>query len=82
MDGVHSEASDLVAAKEALRHFARSRSLMPRDAAEHDFGELLLYMMKLAGRMDIDVVAVCQQELQKLANAPAPSTRRVQDPDT
>lgn len=77
MDGLEQHGSDaLRAVKEALRHFARSRASQSREEAERDFGELLLYLLKLAGRMNIDVMAACQDDLSRLAGelaAPRPA---------
>jgi len=77
MDGPEESGSDaLRAVKEALRHFARGRAGQSRDEAERDFGELLIYLLKLAGRMNIDIMAACQDDLAQLAGelaAPRPA---------
>ena len=49
-------ASALMMVKQSLQRFAESRVNAPREQQEREFGELLLYLVRLAEKYDVDLI--------------------------
>jgi hypothetical protein len=73
-------ASELGDAKRALHQFAdalAARPVVQRDKTAQDFGELFLTLLKLADRLDVDLIKAAEDLIeQRAANSPTlvPST--------
>jgi NTP pyrophosphatase (non-canonical NTP hydrolase) len=50
-----------------LEQFAASRADKPRKQVETEYGDLLLYLILLAGKSGVDLVAGANQELDRRA---------------
>jgi NTP pyrophosphatase (non-canonical NTP hydrolase) len=60
--------------KRLLEQFAASRADRPRKDVEAEYGDLLLYLIFLAGKSGIDLVAGANLELERIArDAPRPA---------
>jgi hypothetical protein len=53
--------------KQVLRKFAASRAHGNRSDAEQDFGALLLYLVRLAGTLEIDLAAAGELSVERTA---------------
>lgn len=53
--------------KQLLDRFAASRADKPRRDVEKEYGDLLLYLMLLAGKSGVDLVAGANVELDRRA---------------
>ena len=54
-----SDNSEFAALKRALQQYTEQRAALPSDAAErtaHELGELLIALVSIADRLDIDLV--------------------------
>ena len=54
-----------------LHAFGSARAGQPRQRIEEDYGELLIYLIRLADQLGIDLIAAAQ-----LVTAPEPKKRR------
>lgn len=64
----------LAEVKRLLDRFAASRADSPRDTVEAEYGDLLLYLILLAGRSGVDLVAGANVELDRRArDTPRPA---------
>jgi hypothetical protein len=59
--------------KRLLDEFAASRADKPRKDAENEYGDLLLYLILLAARSGVDLVAGANLELDRRARDTASS---------
>jgi NTP pyrophosphatase (non-canonical NTP hydrolase) len=66
MDPKHTEVS-LAEVKRLLEQFAASRASKPRKDVETEYGDLLLYLILLAGKSGVDLVAGANVELERMA---------------
>jgi hypothetical protein len=57
-------AIDLATVKTALTDFAASRTAMPHEKAECEFGELLLYLIRLAAKNGVDLIGAGERQLE------------------
>jgi NTP pyrophosphatase (non-canonical NTP hydrolase) len=63
--------------KRLLDQFAESRANKPRQDVEAEYGDLLLYLILLAGKSGIDLVAGANLELDRRArDMPRPADLR------
>jgi hypothetical protein len=56
---------DLRLVKKTLHDFALNRAGAPRERREADLGELLLYLMRLADRLGVDLIAAGEKQIQR-----------------
>ncbi len=71
----HTEAT-LADVKRLLDQFAASRVNKPRKDVETEYGDLLLYLILLAGKSGVDLVAGANVELDRRArDTPRPADR-------
>ena len=56
---------DLRSVKMTLHDFALNRAGGPRERLEGDFGELLLYLIRLADKFDVDLIAAGEKQIQQ-----------------
>jgi hypothetical protein len=56
-----------VGLKDALAHFAQQATERPQAERERQCGELLLELLKLADRMDVDLFDVCERVIGERA---------------
>ena len=76
----HQPAPASVAAiKQLLSAYADECTGVPRELVEREFGDLLLYLVRLAGRLDLDLIEAGQKQL---ADTPRAAPRLVPDPET
>jgi NTP pyrophosphatase (non-canonical NTP hydrolase) len=69
----HTEVT-LADVKRLLEQFAASRADKPRKQVETEYGDLLLYLILLAGKSGVDLVAGANQELDRRArDTPLPT---------
>jgi len=62
--------------KRLLEQFAASRADKPRNHVESEYGDLLLYLILLAGKSGVDLVAGANRELEHRARSmPVPADR-------
>ncbi|MFO1502331.1 MAG: hypothetical protein U1F39_00775 [Steroidobacteraceae bacterium] len=57
----------LAEVKRLLDQFAASRADRPRADVEKEYGDLLLYLIMLAGKAGVDLVAGANVELDRMA---------------
>jgi len=57
----------LQSVKQALHDFALNRGSAPLEHLEREFGELFLYLMRLADKLDVDLIAAADKCLQQRA---------------
>jgi hypothetical protein len=57
----------LATIKTALTRFAASRAGMPQEQTEREFGELLLYLIRLASSSGVDLIGGGEQQLETRA---------------
>jgi NTP pyrophosphatase (non-canonical NTP hydrolase) len=62
----HTEAT-VADVKQLLDRFAASRADKPRKDVEAEYGDLLLYLILLAGKSGVDLVAGANRELDHKA---------------
>ena len=62
----HSDVT-LADVKQLLNQFAASRAGKPRRDVESEYGDLLLYLILLAGKSGVDLVAGANVELNRRA---------------
>jgi NTP pyrophosphatase (non-canonical NTP hydrolase) len=68
----------LAEVKLLLEQFAASRASKPREDVESDYGDLLLYLIHLAGKSGVDLVAGANVELDRKArDLPRPAALRL-----
>ena len=79
----HQPAPASVAAiKELLSAYADECTGVPRERVEQEFGELLLYLVRLAGRLDLNLIEAGQKQIAQSARAaPRLVPPRGQPPD-
>jgi hypothetical protein len=58
---------DLRTVKDLLNDFANERAKLPRSQLEREFGGLLLYLVRLAERLDVDLISAGQRQIDRLA---------------
>jgi hypothetical protein len=58
---------DLATVKATLKRFAASRASAAQADAERDFGALLLYMVRLAASLEIDLIRAGEASLERAA---------------
>jgi hypothetical protein len=73
---------DLATVKTALREFAASRADLPQAEAEREFGALLLYLIRLAGTMDIDLIRAGEVSVDRAASTQPRLAPRERKPRT
>jgi NTP pyrophosphatase (non-canonical NTP hydrolase) len=66
MDQEHTDVT-LADVKRLLEQFAASRASKPRKDVETEYGDLLLYLILLAGKSGVDLVAGANVELDRMA---------------
>jgi NTP pyrophosphatase (non-canonical NTP hydrolase) len=66
---------DLEAVKSIISSFAAERAGRPREQLEKEFGDLLLFVIRLAARMDIDLIAEAKAKLAAKRSVPKRSSR-------
>jgi hypothetical protein len=74
------EHSDVTFAdvKRLLDQFAASRADKPRKDVEAEYGDLLLYLILLAGKSGVDLMAGANRELDRRArDTPHPADRNL-----
>ncbi len=54
--------------KVALTRFATSRTDAPHDQTEREFGELLLYLIRLAEKNGVDLIGASERQVENRAN--------------
>lgn len=69
MNQVHTDVT-LADVKRLLEQFAASRAGKPRKDVETEYGDLLLYLILLAGKSGVDLVAGANVELDRMARHP------------
>ncbi len=65
-----SDHSEFLALKRALQQYTEQRALLPPEAAERtalELGELLITLVKMAERFDIDLVQAGERAVQQRA---------------
>jgi len=60
-------AVDLRLVKDLLNEFANERAKLPHAQLEREFGDLLLYMVRLAERLEVDLISAGQRQIDRLA---------------
>jgi hypothetical protein len=60
-------AVDLRHLKDLLNEFANERTKLPHAQLEREFGDLLLYLVRLAERLDVDLISAGQRQIDRLA---------------
>lgn len=58
---------DLRLVKDLLNDFANERSKLPHAQLEREFGDLLLYLVRLAERLEVDLIGAGQKQIDRLA---------------
>jgi hypothetical protein len=56
---------DLRSVKKTLHDFAFNRAEAPRERLEGEFGELLLYLIRLADKVGVDIIAAGEKQIQQ-----------------
>jgi NTP pyrophosphatase (non-canonical NTP hydrolase) len=65
-----SDRSEFLALKRALQQFTEQRAALPREAAERtalELGELLITLVNMADRLDIDLVQAGERAVKQRA---------------
>jgi len=65
-----SDHSEFLAIKRALREYTEQRAALPREAAERtalELGELLIALVSIADRLNIDLVQAGERALKQRA---------------
>ena len=65
-----SDHSEFLAIKRALREYTEQRAALPREAAERtalELGELLIVLVSIADRLNIDLVQAGERALKQRA---------------
>jgi NTP pyrophosphatase (non-canonical NTP hydrolase) len=63
-------AAELRSVKQALHEFAFSRSDASGDQLEREFGDLLLYLLRLADRLQIDPFLAAHRQIPQPQSEP------------
>ena len=72
----------VAAIKKLLDAYAAACAGVPREQVEKEFGELLLYLVRLAGRLDFDLIAAGEKHIARMAkSAPRLVPPRGKPPD-
>lgn len=58
---------DLRHVKDLLNDFANERIKLPHAQLEREFGDLLLYLVRLAERLEVDLISAGQRQIDRLA---------------
>lgn len=58
---------NLQTVKQALHDFALHRGNAPLEQLEREFGELFLYLMRLADKLEVDLIAAADKCIQHRA---------------
>jgi hypothetical protein len=58
---------DLRTVKDLLNDFASERTKLPHAQLEREFGDLLLYLVRLAERLEVDLISAGQRQIDRLA---------------
>ncbi len=58
---------DLRLVKDLLNDFANERAKLPHAQLEREFGDLLLYLVRLAERLEVDLISAGQKQIDRLA---------------
>jgi hypothetical protein len=58
---------DLRLVKDLLNDFANERAKAPKAQLEREFGDLLLYLVRLAERLEVDLISAGQKQINRLA---------------
>jgi hypothetical protein len=58
---------DLRLIKDLLNDFANERAKLPRAQLEREFGDLLLYLVRVAERLEVDLISAGQRQIDRLA---------------
>jgi hypothetical protein len=58
---------DLRQVKDLLNDFANERAKLPHSQLEREFGDLLLYLVRLAERLEVDLIGAGQRQIDRLA---------------
>jgi len=69
-DALKRPTIDLRSVKNTLHDFALNRAGAPRERLEGDFGELLLYLIGLADKLDVDLIAAAEKQIQQRGARP------------
>ena len=78
----HSKPVLVTTIKKLLDAYANDSIGVPREQVEREFGELLLYLVRLAGRLDFDLIAAGEKQIARLAQtSPRLVPSRVKAPD-
>ena len=67
MNQTKDPVPDLATVKATLSKFAASRGHHERATLERDFGALLLYLIRLAGTLEIDLIGAGEQSIERAA---------------
>ena len=60
----------LATLKDLLSAYADECTGVPRDQVEREFGDLLLTLVRLAGRLDLDLIEAGQRQIAQSARVP------------
>jgi hypothetical protein len=58
---------DLRHVKDLLNDFANERAKLPHAQLEREFGDLLLYLVRLAEHLEVDLISAGQRQIERLA---------------
>ena len=72
----------VAAIKQLLDAYAAACAGAPREQVEKEFGELLLYLVRLADRLEFDLIAAGEKHIARLAqNSPRLVPPRAKPPE-
>jgi NTP pyrophosphatase (non-canonical NTP hydrolase) len=54
---------DTTEVRQALQRFARDRAGAPREVVEREYGDLLLYLIRLAANLNVDLITAAARQL-------------------
>ena len=74
-----SAPASVAAIKQLLNAYADECTGVPRERVEQEFGDLLLYLVRLAGRLDLDLIEAGQKQLAERART---TPKLVPDPES
>lgn len=58
---------DLRTVKDLLNDFASERANLPHAQLEREFGDVLLYLVRLAERLEVDLISAGQRQIDRVA---------------
>lgn len=58
---------DLRAVKDVLNDFANERANASREQLERELGDLLLYLVRIAERLNVDLISAGQRQVERVA---------------